>query len=269
MVHAVCRTSLTRPSVSIVKRICYPEESSFFSPSADWGRRKEDVARQAYVAQISKHHSSFKCEAAGVHISTEYPYIAASPDGLISCDCCGKGLLEIKCPYSAGSVQNVLNKKDGCLECPNSGAVNLKRSHAYFCQVQVQMLACQRTFCDFMVWTPQDWYVERVLFDYTYCMEVVQTCKSFFEKVLLPELMFKHWTALPVQSTASDVDEEEEGDGGVAQYCYCGGEEYGDMVECSGKDCIGKWFHFSCVKLKRAPKAEVWHCRDCKPRKTK
>lgn len=90
-------------------------------------------------------------------------------------------------------------------------------------------------------------------------------CKRFFEKVLLPELMFKHWTALPpAESTASDADEE--GDN-VAEYCYCGGEEYGDMVECSGKDCRGKWFHFSCAKLKRAPKAKVWYCRDCKPRK--
>lgn len=106
MVHAVCRTSLTRPSVSIVKRICYPE-SSFFSPSTDWGRHKEDVTRRAYVAETSKQHSSFKCEAAGVHISTEYPYIAASPGGLISCACCDKGLLEIKCPYSAGSVPQI------------------------------------------------------------------------------------------------------------------------------------------------------------------
>lgn len=117
--HAVCRTSLSRPSVSIVKRICYPEESGFFSASTDWGRRKEDVARRAYVAKVSEKHISFECEAAGVHISTEYPFIAASPDGLISCRCCGKGLLEIKCPYSAGSIQDVLNKKDGCLECPN------------------------------------------------------------------------------------------------------------------------------------------------------
>lgn len=44
MAHAVCRTSLVRPSVSTVKRICYPEENSFFSPSTDWGRRNEDVA---------------------------------------------------------------------------------------------------------------------------------------------------------------------------------------------------------------------------------
>ena len=31
---------------------------------------------------------------------TAYPFLGASPDGLVCCSCCGKGLLEIKCPYS-------------------------------------------------------------------------------------------------------------------------------------------------------------------------
>ena len=33
-------------------------------------------------------------------INPQWPFIAVSPDGIIDCFCCGKGVLEIKCPYS-------------------------------------------------------------------------------------------------------------------------------------------------------------------------
>ena len=40
----------------------------------------------------------------GLHISANYAHLGASPDGIIDRDCCGKGLVEVKCPrkYSAG-----------------------------------------------------------------------------------------------------------------------------------------------------------------------
>ena len=35
----------------------------------------------------------------GLHINAKYPHLGGSPDGIIVCDCHGKGLLEIKCPH--------------------------------------------------------------------------------------------------------------------------------------------------------------------------
>ena len=32
-------------------------------------------------------------------IHEEYQFLAATPDGIIECECCGQGVLEIKCPY--------------------------------------------------------------------------------------------------------------------------------------------------------------------------
>ena len=34
-------------------------------------------------------------------INPQYPHLGASPDGVTMCDCCGMGVLELKCPYSA------------------------------------------------------------------------------------------------------------------------------------------------------------------------
>ncbi len=33
-------------------------------------------------------------------INTTHPFIGASPDSLVSCDCCGQGCVEVKCLYS-------------------------------------------------------------------------------------------------------------------------------------------------------------------------
>ena len=37
-------------------------------------------------------------------MSVDYPHLSTSSDGTVDCDCCGKGLVEIKCPrkYSTG-----------------------------------------------------------------------------------------------------------------------------------------------------------------------
>ena len=45
-------------------------------------------------------HTNFKCTLAGLVINPLYPYLGASPDGFVSCDCCDEAAIEIKCPYS-------------------------------------------------------------------------------------------------------------------------------------------------------------------------
>ena len=30
-----------------------------------------------------------------------FPHLGTSPDGIMQCTCCGKGVFEIKCPYNA------------------------------------------------------------------------------------------------------------------------------------------------------------------------
>ena len=59
----------------------------------------EDTAHQVYVDQMQQEHSKFDCFCGGLIISEEFPFIAATPDGISRCACCGEGVVEIKCPY--------------------------------------------------------------------------------------------------------------------------------------------------------------------------
>lgn len=66
-----------------------------------------------------KHHS-FQVENSGFIINPQWPFVGTMPDGIISFSCCGRGVLEIKCPYchhgeniemSASKDNKILSKK--------------------------------------------------------------------------------------------------------------------------------------------------------------
>ncbi len=44
-------------------------------------------------------HEGFEVNDGGLFINPEWGHIGASPDGLVKCNCCMKGVVEIKCPH--------------------------------------------------------------------------------------------------------------------------------------------------------------------------
>ena len=60
------------------------------------------------------------------------------------------------------------------------------------------------------------------------------------------------------ENSGSDTENER-----VPLYCFCRDIEHGKMIYCDNENCPYSWFHFDCVKLKRAPK-ERWYCPECK-----
>ncbi|XP_062617247.1 uncharacterized protein LOC134278956 [Saccostrea cucullata] len=88
---------------SIVKSVLglYAE---FSTNAVNYGKEMELVAREKYVSIMSPKLVSFSAEETGLHVYADFPYLAASPDGLVNCKCCPPGLVEIKCPYSLGKI---------------------------------------------------------------------------------------------------------------------------------------------------------------------
>ena len=69
------------------------------------GTWKKEPGKIIYVL-VGHYHSNFAITKTVLHISADNPHLGASPGRIIDCDCCGKGLVEIKCPrkYSAGLI---------------------------------------------------------------------------------------------------------------------------------------------------------------------
>ena len=62
-----------------------------------------------------------KVARSGLVVGPAYLFFGASPDGIVSCDCCRKGVLEIKCPFTckdklfllASQESSTFSLKDG------------------------------------------------------------------------------------------------------------------------------------------------------------
>jgi len=100
---AVC---CTNPGNPLIKSICYPDVFSFTTAATKWGCKHEKVTREMYLSASKLNHSELSVTDSGLVINPKWPYIGASPDGIISCSCHGVGILEIKCPYCQSASDN-------------------------------------------------------------------------------------------------------------------------------------------------------------------
>lgn len=116
-----------------------------------FGRESEPLAKTIYCNMYKDNHVNAKFWECGIFLHHEFSYLAASPDMLVSCDCCGEGLLEVKSTL-----------KPKCDSCPSfclcnlpdyllstDGEMDIKKNHRYFCQVQGQMTITKCRWCDF------------------------------------------------------------------------------------------------------------------------
>ncbi|PIK42711.1 hypothetical protein BSL78_20435 [Apostichopus japonicus] len=123
-------------------------------PALKYGREMESQARNNYVSVMRTHgHPSTTVTECGLFVHPQFIYLAATPDGIVKCKCCGTGLLEIKCPLS---ISDQIPSSDcvAYLEDDDKGNTVLKRSHGYYFQVQMQLGVTKTQWCDFLYFQP-------------------------------------------------------------------------------------------------------------------
>lgn len=119
--HAVLHTNLQKPSQSLLKSICYAEmnANSFRSAACEWGCSHKKDALEAYELSMKDLHTHFKVECCGFFVSQMQHYLGGTPDSVVSCDCHGQGVVEVKCPYCARDSSVSIQAKENrrfCLE---------------------------------------------------------------------------------------------------------------------------------------------------------
>jgi len=223
-----------------------------------------------YGMNVSPQHDNFQVDECGLFVSPMYPTLGASPDGIISCDCCGIGTLEIKCPYCSRDFTPETATEYEMLTFleHDEDRLKLKESHAYFYQVQAQLHICEVQYGDFVVWTPQGIHVERILPQHDFFQQKVDIIEEFYKQGVLPELLGKWYTKVPIMPAApsSNSSVDESGPTNVELWCYCQQPESDrEMVGCDYPDCSIQWFHLDCLDLhfSKIPKGN-WYCPDCR-----
>ena len=154
-------------------------------PALKYGRDMEGAARTKYIkVKRGGGHRNCKVMDCGLKVKADKVFLGSSPDGLVSCDCCGEGLLEIKCPFSVSHTEptpaNIQYITDNGM---------LKKSHQYYSQVQLW----EKMWCDFFVFTMHGNLCIRIPFDEERWSELVVTCEHFFKVKLAKELVTKEY----------------------------------------------------------------------------
>lgn len=155
----------------------------------------------------------------GFTIHSDFPHFGATPDGLLSCNCCGEGVLEIKCPFlcrEQAFVKSSENSPSFCLDVMEDGTFKLKKQHSYYFQVQLQMKLCERNYADFVVWRESELVVLRIEKDDSFLEEAMHKATDFFKYGILPEVLGRWYTRNPTTTpelTSSSSSED--------VFCYC------------------------------------------------
>jgi hypothetical protein len=152
--------------------------------SIQYGQQNEANAIKEYVAR----NPGIVIEKCGIFLSTAYPYLGATPDGLIGSD----GIVEVKCLPSVKDrkLLDVINdpaSKDICLE-EFMGQLRLKKQHNYYYQVQGQLQLSMKSYCIFIVYCENDFHSERIERDDEFWnLKMIPKLEQFFMECVLPE----------------------------------------------------------------------------------
>lgn len=124
---------------SLLNKICHPYNMKFDTPATKYGRRNEKHGKR-YAMSLFETHENVTFHECGLVIYQEKPYLAASPDLVIKCTCCGLISVEIKCPYRLRSgslldkqlsIFELINTNDSFLQLDDKNPNKLKLVHSH------------------------------------------------------------------------------------------------------------------------------------------
>ena len=106
---------------SLLKNL--PEINKFESKATKHGTAMESHAKSQVISILKKSHKNFTSTNPGLKVDQIYPYLATSPDLLVTCHYCGNGIIEIKCHESV--CESVPSEENLCTNSRSNGYCRL------------------------------------------------------------------------------------------------------------------------------------------------
>lgn len=154
----------------------------------EYGKRNEPKAKAKYLEKFKSRH----LHECGLVVNKEISFLGASPDGKV-CSEGITGLIEVKCPYTARDMnisEAIEQIKDFMLK-KHEDVINLDQMHNNYAQVQGQLMVSGSPFCDFVVYTNNDLYVERIYPNKDYMEKMLSKLCTFYADYVKPYIEAK------------------------------------------------------------------------------
>ena len=198
MAQKILRRKPTTPPDNLVRSILGLDGSFQRRPmsTADprqHGLNMEAKARNAYVAYQAQQGSPVTVTQHGLFVDDQLPFLAASCDGLSCSPVNGVGVLEIKCPVTDSSIDDLVSSRRTFCLARSADGVSLKPSHVYYMQVQMQMAILKCAWADFVVFSKcgeeESIFVQRIAFDSSFWQSSLPVLKKFYQQYVVLELL--------------------------------------------------------------------------------
>jgi putative phage-type endonuclease len=166
-------------------------------PAIVYGRTKEAEAKKHFERVYGG-----KVKPCGLVVSAKYPWLSASPDGLVASENGDADMvLEIKCPYSCR------DKDDIDVPYFKTNGRGLSQKHSYYTQIQLQLFCCNLKSAHFVIYKDYHTYTfSTVQRDDPFLNNIIPKLKKLYFDIFLPELVQRHRReAESLTSTAATV----------------------------------------------------------------
>ena len=181
-------------SDSLVERIL-GENVDVCTAAMAYGINQEDVSCNRAFQKLEVTHQNLKMKNCGFFICLKYPFLGATPDRILNCECCGTMPLEVKNPFKGRSlpITEYSLLKTGCL-VKHGNDISLKKTHSYYYQVQCQMLVTGSTVAYFCLCTShaKGLHIERINLDKNLVPEIITKSRVYFTNVIVKSLYLRY-----------------------------------------------------------------------------
>ena len=142
----------------------------------------EDQAANSFFEAMKTDHKNLKLKTCGLFIDKSIPIIGASPDRIMTCDCCPPACVEIKCPYSI----NYTTPRDENISLPYlTKDIQINKKHKYYTQCVVQMGVTELRHTYFFVWTPHRHVIDHLDFEPKLWEDMKDKIATYYDKYYL------------------------------------------------------------------------------------
>lgn len=194
-----CSASIGDPSISFINRMMNPINS--FGSYPKYVTKKKKKALEGYWRSKDRDHKELARYECGLIINPKFPYFAASPDGLITCDCHGDGCVAIKFFKIMESEESfeILTREPNRILNRNENDNNyyLEKTHDLYYQIQLHINVIELKYCDLIFWSPKpnmDHLIIRINADFNFWNTNMKKAQKFHEQVMMPEILGKSFT---------------------------------------------------------------------------
>ena len=197
-----------RITASTMKEVCHRKSTTSCGPfiqkklaslsiktaAIAYGRKHEKDAISSYIGYHESKGTNVEVTKCGLIVDASEPWLAASPDGIVldpTMSEHNRGCLEVKCPFVCEKMTILEASRQVAAFClvENSGKMYLSESHGYYYQIQTQMHVTNLKWCDFVIWHPQEVFVQRIWYDTTFMKAAISKAKTYYFEKFLPAVV--------------------------------------------------------------------------------